>query len=211
MPRTKPHTSHSFTVRPPFAVSGQTIGLLGGSFNPAHEAHRLISRIAYERLGLDRVWWIVSPGNPLKDKSQLASLDERIGSARLVAPDAFIEITSFESALPTTFTAATVSFLLARYPGVRFVWLMGADNLAQVHRWQQWQSIFERVPVAVIDRPGWHLKSLASRGARTFADRRVPEIRCRAILTNPLPAWTFLTGPLSIKSSSAIRAARRKN
>lgn len=193
----------------PLALPGQRIGLLGGSFNPPHEGHALISRIAFKRLGLDRVWWLVTPGNPLKDKSDLASLEARLDAAEALAPPRIVTVTGLEAGLPTTFTAATLTHLLARHPGVNFVWLMGADNLAQIHRWQRWRSIFARVPIAVVNRPGWHMRALASPAALRYAPRRVPENRCREILTRPLPAWTLLTGPLSDLSSSAIRRARK--
>lgn len=197
-------------LRPPLAVPGQVIGLLGGSFNPPHQAHALISRIAYQRLELDRVWWLVTPGNPLKDKSDLAPLATRLDAAEAVAPHRIVTVTGLEARLPTAFTAATLTYLLERHPGVRFVWLMGADNLAQIHRWRDWRSIFARVPVAVVNRPGWHLRALSSPAARGYAASRIPEPRCREILDRPLPAWTFLTGPLSDLSSSAIRRSRRK-
>lgn len=194
--------------KPPLALAGEVIGLLGGSFNPPHQGHVLISRIAYERLGLDRVWWLVTPGNPLKDKTELAPLAARLAAARELAPQRVVTVTDFEAGLPTAFTAATLSYLLARYPGVHFVWLMGADNLAQIHRWQRWRSIFERVPVAVVNRPDWHLRALSSPAALRYAARRIPETRCRELLGQRLPAWTFLTGPLSTLSSSAIRRNR---
>lgn len=194
---------------PPLAIPGQRIGLLGGSFNPPHQAHALISRIAYQRLGLDRVWWLVTPGNPLKDRSDLAPLAARLDAAEAIAPKRIVTVTGFEASLPTAFTAATLAHLLDRHPGVRFVWLMGADNLAQIHRWRRWQTIFARVPVAVVNRPGWHLRALSSNAARRYTKSRIPESRCREILERPLPAWTFLTGPLSDLSSSAIRRARR--
>ncbi len=191
------------------AFAGETIGLLGGSFNPAHAGHAQISDIALARLGLDRIWWLVSPGNPLKDPADLAALDHRVADAKHVAGMPRITVTAFEADLPTPFTAATLTVLLARYPGVRFVWLMGADSLAGVHRWRAWRSIFERVPVAVIDRPGWHLRAMAGPAARTFLARRVPEQAARLILSQRLPAWTFLTGPLNALSSTAIRASRQ--
>lgn len=195
-------------LRTPLALHGQTIGLLGGSFNPPHQGHVLISRIAYQRLALDRVWWLVTPGNPLKDKSDLAPLSSRMTAADAIAPGRIVTVTGLEAGLPTAYTAATLTHLLARYPGVKFIWLMGADNLAQVHRWRRWRSIFDRVPVAVVNRPGWHLKALSSPAARRYADYRVPENRCREILDRPRPAWTFLAGPLSDLSSSAIRRNR---
>jgi nicotinate-nucleotide adenylyltransferase len=196
-------------ARPPLAVAGQRIGLLGGSFNPAHQAHVLISRQARARLGLDRVWWLVSPGNPLKSHRDLELLASRLAQARRLAGGAGITVTGLEAGLASAYTASTLSYLLARHPGVRFVWLMGADNLAQVHRWRDWQSLFRRVPIAVVDRPSWHLKSLASPAARRFSSRRFPGSRAREIVQARLPAWTMLSGPLRPQSSSAIRATRR--
>lgn len=205
-----PEAAQDRRLTPPLALPGQTVGLLGGSFNPPHQGHALITEIAFRRLGLDRIWWLVTPGNPLKDKHELAPLSDRLDAAEAVAPPAIVSVTGLEAGLPTTFTAATLTHLLSTHPGVRFVWLMGADNLAQVHRWQRWQSIFERVPIAVVNRPGWHLKALSSPAARRYDAVRVPEARCREILTRPAPTWTFLTGPLSDLSSSAIRRSRRQ-
>jgi len=192
-------------ARPPSAGPGQTIGLLGGSFNPPHAAHRLISEVALKRLGLDKVWWIVSPGNPLKKRSETASLAERMRLSRAVATGRHIVVTDFEADLPTPYTAATLAFLKARSPLVRFVWIMGADNLATFDRWQRWREIFTMVPVVVVDRPGWRLKALASKAARAFAASRVPERDAATLSSRPAPAWTFLTGPLSHLSSTAIR------
>lgn len=198
----------SLRARPPLAMPGQKIGLLGGSFNPPHAAHRLISQIALRRLGLDRIWWIVTPGNPLKSGRNLLPLAERLDLCRAMARDHRIVVTAFEKDLPTPFTATTLSFLRRRYPATRFVWLMGADCLAEFHRWRQWREIFAMMPVAVINRPGHQLHSLASPAARAMQPGRVQEVRAREILRRPLPAWTFLTGPLSDLSSTAIRATR---
>ena len=195
----------SVAVRVPLAVPGQRIGLLGGSFNPPHAAHRMISQIALKRLGLDAVWWIVSPGNPLKSRQGEAPLGDRVAWARAMAADARIVVTDFEQGLPTPYTASTLAFLRLRRPGVQFVWLMGADNLASFHRWRDWKSIFRLMPIAVIDRPGWHLKALASPAARTFAAARLPEARAAQLGAGPLPAWTLLSGPLSNLSSTALR------
>ena len=148
---------------------GQAIGLLGGSFNPPHVAHRLISEIALKRLGLDKVWWMVSPGNPLKKRTDTAPLAERLKLCRAIAKNPHIVVTDFEADLPTPYTASTLAFLKARSPLVRFVWIMGADNLATFDRWQRWREIFTMVPVVVVDRPGWRLKALASKAARAFA------------------------------------------
>jgi nicotinate-nucleotide adenylyltransferase len=199
----------SVAVRVPPALRGQRIGLLGGSFNPPHAAHRMISQIALRRLGLDAVWWIVSPGNPLKSRRHEASLPERVAWAKAMAADARIRVTDFEAGLPTPFTASTLAFLRRRRPGVAFVWLMGADNLASVHRWRNWRGIFRMMPIAVIDRPGWRLKALASPAGRTFAAAHLPEERAPTLPTAKAPAWTFLTGPLSDLSSTALRIKGR--
>lgn len=195
----------SIRARPPHAEPRQRIGLLGGSFNPPHAAHRQISRIALQRLKLDRVWWIVTPGNPLKAGGDLAPQAERIAACRAVAQDARIVVTGFEAALGSAFTAATLSFLRTRYPCTRFVWIMGADGLPQFHRWGQWRDIFRTVPVAVIDRPGWHLRAMSSKAAGTFARARVPAWRAARLADATPPAWTFLTGPLTNLSSTEIR------
>ena len=195
--RTKAH--------PPHTAPGQIIGLLGGSFNPPHAAHLLISETALKRLGLDKVWWIVSPGNPLKNRADQAPLAERIVLCRAVAKNPRIEITDFEADLPTPYTASTIAFLKRRSPLVRFVWIMGADNLASFDRWLHWREIFTTVPIVVVDRPGWRMKALASKAAQAFAGRRIPETDAKALIHAPPPAWTFLTGPLSHLSSTALR------
>jgi nicotinate-nucleotide adenylyltransferase len=191
------------------AEPGERIGLLGGSFNPAHDGHRRISLAALARLELDRVWWVVSPGNPLKSHGELVSLSERLEQARKVANHPRIIVTGFEAALNSPYTAATLAFLVKRRPNVHFVWLMGADNLVQLHRWRQWQDIFETVPVAVLDRPGWHLKGMASMPATRFRLAQVPQTRAPALAGLKPPAWMFLTLPLSKLSSTAIRQQRR--
>jgi nicotinate-nucleotide adenylyltransferase len=191
----------------PAAARGQRIGLLGGSFNPPHAAHRQISQIALSRLGLDRVWWIVTPGNPLKEHGELKPQAERIAAARAVAQDNRIVITGFEADLPSRFTAATLTVLRRRRPDVRFVWIMGADCLADFHRWQHWRDIFALMPIAVIDRPSWHLKALSSRAARTFAADRWPARCARGLIEATPPAWTLITGPLSTLSSTELRRA----
>ena len=200
----------SIRAKPPLAGNGQRIGLLGGSFNPPHSAHRLITHTALRRLQLDAVWWVVTPGNPLKSHDELATLYERMQLCRAMSRgDPRIRITDFEADLASAYTAATLSFLKLRLPHVRFVWLMGADNLATFHRWQEWQAIMEMMPVAVVDRPGWRLRSMAEQTAKRFKDSFVPESRAVLLPGMEPPAWTFLTGPLSDLSSTAIRAARR--
>lgn len=198
-------------AHPPHASPGQAIGLLGGSFNPPHAAHRMISEVALKRLGLDKVWWIVSPGNPLKKRSEAAPLAERIVLCRSVAKNPHIVVTDFEADLQTPYTASTLAFLKTRSPLVRFVWIMGADNLATFDRWQRWREIFTMVPVVVVDRPGWRMKALASKAARAFAASRVPETEAAGLALRPAPAWTFLTGPLSHVSSTELRNKVRRS
>lgn len=207
MRRSAPVRFGTVRARLPLAAPGQRIGLVGGSFNPPHAAHRLISQTAIRRLGLDRVWWIVTPGNPLKGRTRLLPLGERLVRARHLAADQRITVTAFEQDLPTAFTAATLAFLTARYPATRFVWLMGADCLVEFHRWQHWREVFARMPIAVIDRPGLHLHALAAPAARAFAARRLPEGQARLLPGGRPPRWVFLTGRLSPLSSTAIRGA----
>jgi nicotinate-nucleotide adenylyltransferase len=166
----------------------------------------LISETALKRLGLDKVWWVLSPGNPLKNRADQAPLQERMVLCRAIAKNPRIEVTDFEADLPTPYTSATIAFLKRRNPLVRYVWIMGADNLASFHRWQNWREIFTTVPIVVVDRPGWRMKALASKAALAFAAHRVPEVDAKSLLHAPAPAWTFLTGPLSYLSSTALRA-----
>lgn len=206
MSRTAPSSFGSIKVRPPLAVPGQTIGLLGGSFNPPHAGHMLISRAALRRLELDRLWWLITPGNPLKSREGLAPLAERLALSRNLAGGPRVEITAFEQQLGTPYTAATLEFLRRRFPSVRFVWVMGADNLAGFHRWQQWRKITELMPIAVVDRPGWRRKALASRAAVALRQAYVPEQAAALLGLLRPPAWTYLTGPLSRLSSTELRA-----
>ncbi len=196
---------------PPLAGHGQRIGLLGGSFNPPHAAHVLISEIALKRLELDHVWWLVTPGNPLKPRTDLLPLEERAAACRALLTDPRIVVTTFEKDLPTAYTAATLDFLKLRRPDASFVWLMGADCLAQFHRWHRWRHIFTLLPIAVVDRPGWRLPAVSSPAARTFERDRVPEQKAAELAAMPAPAWTLLTGPLSPLSSTQLRRARKSS
>ncbi|HET6927642.1 MAG TPA: nicotinate-nucleotide adenylyltransferase [Hyphomicrobiaceae bacterium] len=205
MPPTTPTGFGPIKARPPYAAPGQVIGLLGGSFNPPHVAHRMISEAALKRLGLDKVWWVVSPGNPLKRRVGTMPLGDRMALCREVAKNPHIVVTDFEKDLQAPYTASTLAFLKSRSPLVRFVWIMGADNLATFDRWQRWREIFTMVPIAVVDRPGWRMKALASKAARAFAAARVPEADAAGLALRPAPAWTFLSGPLSHLSSTALR------
>lgn len=184
------------------------IGILGGSFNPAHEGHRAISLAALQRLGLDEVWWLVSPQNPLKPVAGMAPFAERFAGAAAVARHPRIRVSDLEPKLGTSYTADTIAKLVRRFPHHAFVWLMGADNLAQIDRWKDWQQIFHAVPVAVFARPSYSLKALAAKAARRFARARLPEAAARSLATAEPPAWVFLHGPLSPVSATAIRAAR---
>lgn len=185
------------------------IGLYGGSFNPAHDGHRLVSLMALKRLGLDRIWWVVTPGNPLKDHGELASTAERTAEAREVAAHPRIDVTTFEQDIGARYTVDTLAYLKRRYPGVTFVWIMGADNLASFHRWRGWRSIARMMPIAVIDRPGWTLKAVHSRAATTLSSRRIAEGEASALAGLEPPAWVFLHGPRSHLSSTDIRRMRR--
>jgi nicotinate-nucleotide adenylyltransferase len=207
MRRSAPLGFGSIHARPPLARPGQRIGLLGGSFNPPHAAHRLITEIALKRLALDRFWWLVTPGNPLKQRSELRPLDERMRLCRALMDDPRVVITDFEKDLATSFTAATLAHLQLRHPGVRFVWVMGADCLAGFHLWQQWRQIFEAMPIAVVDRPGWRLKALSSQAGRAFAARRLPEAGAACLASRATPAWVYLSGPTLHLSSTQLRLA----
>jgi nicotinate-nucleotide adenylyltransferase len=182
------------------------IGLLGGSFNPSHEAHLAVTRLALRRLGLDRVWWLVTPGNPLKDTRALAPLAERLAAARRLAAHPRIDVTDLEAAIGTRFTADTIAWLTRRFPAVRFVWIMGADNLAQFDRWQNWRAIAEAVPIAVVDRFGASYAATASPAAQALAAARIREDDARSLADRKPPAWVYLHGLKSPLSSTAIRA-----
>lgn len=192
--------------KPPLAADGMRIGVLGGSFNPAHDGHRHISLWALKRLGLDRVWWSLTPGNPLKSRAELAALGERLAEAGRAARHPRIVVTGFEAALGFAYTVETAAYLDRRRPGARFVWLMGADSFAGLHRWRAWRRLMALLPVAVFDRPGWGLKALASPAAHAFARYRLDENDARLLPELAAPAWTFLTVPLSSLSSTAVRA-----
>ena len=187
----------------PLATRGMVIGLLGGSFDPAHEGHAHISREALKRMGLDQVWWLVTPGNPLKAR-QPAPMTERLARARAVMPDPRVVITDLEARLGTRVTVDTIRKLRAMYPGVHFVWLMGADNLVQFHRWNRWRDILRAVPVGVLARPGAGVAARTSVAARAFRVNQVD--RGENLRGKKAPAWCFVNIPMNNASSSAIRA-----
>ncbi|MEP9354115.1 nicotinate-nucleotide adenylyltransferase [Xanthobacter sp. KR7-65] len=194
--------------RLPFVTDGLRVGLFGGSFNPAHGAHRAASLLALRRLQLDRVWWLVTPGNPLKDNRALPPLEERVGFARAVARHPRIDVTGFEAALGVRYSYETLAFLVRRMPSVRFVWIMGADNLTRFDRWQHWRDIARLVPIAVVDRMGDSLAATSSRAAQALARYRIDESDAAVLADLPPPAWVFLHGLKSPLSSTGIRAQR---
>ena len=188
----------------PVAQAGQVIGLLGGSFDPAHEGHAHITRVALRRFGLDRVWWLVSPGNPLKERSP-APLDLRIERARKVINDPRVIVTGIEERLGTRYTAETIAALQNRYRGVRCVWLMGADNLSQFDRWQNWEQIANSVPIGVVARPEYGVKARTSKMARMFRGAQLDPRASTVLGYYNAPAWCYVNHPLSHASSTAIR------
>ena len=189
----------------PLYTNGMRIGLLGGSFNPPHVAHRAISLFAIKRLKLDRVWWLVTPGNPLKDQGALHDLEERMVAARKMANDPRIDVSCLESVIRTRYTVDTITYLRRRASGLRFVWIMGADNLAQFHRWQNWRRIAAELPIAVIDRPPQSFRALAAPAAQALAHYRLPENQAGRLADQRAPAWVFLTGMKLNLSSTGLR------
>ena len=184
------------------------IGLLGGSFNPAHPGHRHISLEALKRLGLDEVWWLVSPQNPLKSGDGMEPLATRVARARQIARHPRIRVDAPELALGTRYTLDTVRALRRTYPRARFVWLMGADILPQLVDWAGWRDLFAAIPIAAFARPGWGYAALASAAPRTFARFRLDAERARGLATCEPPAWCFIPSRLDSHSATAIRAVR---
>ena len=187
---------------------GQTIGLLGGSFDPPHSGHVHITREALKRFGLDRVWWLVSPGNPLKQRGP-ASIERRMAAARALVDHPRIHVSDFEARAGTRYTAETVAALQAAYPHVRFVWLMGADNLAQFHLWKDWHEIVARVPIGVLARPGERVEGRTAKMAQVFRHARLHPRASHLLGACEAPAWCFVNVPMQDISSTRIRAEGR--
>lgn len=192
----------------PRAVRGQVIGLLGGSFDPPHAGHVHLTREALKRLRLDRVWWLVSPGNPLKPNPP-APLADRIVAARALMRHPRVQITGIEADLGTRATVDTLAALRRHYPGVRFVWLMGADNLAGFHRWDRWQRIIATVPVVALARPGQRRAALTARLPRQFRTKRLKGGAVRMAGQVQAPAWAYLDMPMRAESSTELRRGSR--
>lgn len=187
---------------------GMRIGLFGGTFDPVHAAHRAACLLAMHQLGLDRVWWMVTPGNPLKDTRGLAPLQKRVAAARALARHPRVDVTDFEAKLGSHYTFETISYLVRRCPGVHFVWIMGADNLRGFHHWQRWRDIAALVPIAVVDRLGPSLYSTASAAGQALGRARIPEWAAKTLPGRKPPAWIYLHGLKSPLSSTALRASR---
>lgn len=189
----------------PYARPGQVVGLFGGSFDPPHRGHVHVTREAMKAFGLDRVWWLVSPGNPLKARGP-APLVRRMAAARAVMQHPRVEVTDIEALTGTRATADTLAALRRLYPQVRFVWLMGADNLAQFHKWQDWRRIMDSVPVGVLARPGDRISARMSPAARVYASHRIDGQARHLLGRAQAPAWCFVNVPMVDVSSTQIRS-----
>jgi nicotinate-nucleotide adenylyltransferase len=185
------------------------VGLFGGSFNPAHEGHRLVALQCLRRLRLDKVWLLVSPGNPLKDNDALPSLAERVRATRQLMQHPAIEVTGFEALHGFRYTYDTIQYLTRHFRDAKFVWIMGADNLVQFDRWERWRDIAASIPIAVYARPGSTRRATASSAALSLRSRRLPEAEAETLADRAPPVWVYLHGITSPQSSTAIRATRR--
>jgi nicotinate-nucleotide adenylyltransferase len=198
------------TLRPGFFLErGMRVGLFGGSFNPAHEGHAHVAETALRRLRLDKVIWLVSPQNPLKSAAESASLKVRMASARRQARGPRMAVSDVEKRSGSYYTIDILRMLKQRFPGVKFVWIMGGDNLNSLHGWRGWADILREMPVAVIARPGAEMKSRSSPAARRFAFARLSSREAPKLAGRPSPAWLYLRGPFNFASSTALRARMR--
>ncbi|WP_341760701.1 nicotinate-nucleotide adenylyltransferase [Candidatus Endowatersipora endosymbiont of Watersipora subatra] len=192
-------------MRMPMVSPSQRVGLFGGSFNPPHEGHLHVARQGLRRLKLDQVWWIVTPGNPLKDRIKLAPLWERLDACLALVHDPAMKITAFETMLSIHYTAETLRTTKKRYPNVHFVWIMGADNLTLFHRWERWRDIIYMIPIAIVDRPGSSLSLHSTQAISVLSKDRLKESESTILAQKKPPAWTLLYGPRKILSSTSLR------
>jgi nicotinate-nucleotide adenylyltransferase len=198
-------------LKRPAAEPGMRIGLFGGSFNPAHDGHRLVALQCLRRLALDRVWILVSPGNPLKDHAELAPLADRVALTEQLMDHPQIDVTAFEAAQGFQYTFETLDYLVAAEPGVSFVWIMGADSLLSFDRWERWEEIARTMPLAVYARPGATFRATRSPAAVALAEFRLPEDKAAILADSRPPAWVYLRGIMSGQSSTAIRRAKARS
>jgi nicotinate-nucleotide adenylyltransferase len=192
-------------MREPIAGDGMRVGLFGGSFNPAHDGHRLVALECLKRLALDKVWVMVSPGNPLKDHAELVPLEDRIAQTVKIMDDPRLEVTGFEAAHQFAYTYETIRYLTQTHRGTKFVWIMGADSLQTFDHWEHWEEIARLVPIAVYARPGALFRATRSPAAMALDYARLPEDKAAILADSPPPAWVYLRGIMSNASSTAIR------
>ena len=196
------------SIRPGLSGSGQRIGLLGGSFNPAHKGHVHISQEALKRINLDEIWWIVSPQNPLKNSIDMAPFEERLAYAQAIAADPRINVTNLEAQLNTRYTIDSMKKIKQSFPEKRFVWIMGADNLLQFPQWNNWEELFSTVPIAIFDRAPYSVQALAGKAASVFSGSRLTTQYARKLADLSPPAWTFFRTPLHPATATEIRKRR---
>lgn len=198
-------------IKPPPFGRGQRIGLFGGSFNPAHKGHVMVALYALKRLKLDWVWWLVSPQNPLKDARDTGGYGQRLVYARRLARHPRFVVTDIERQMKSRYTADTLEQLKRFGKAARFVWIMGADSLMDLHHWHHWRDIIDDVSLAVLARPGYSIRALGSKAAVRLARARVSGDRPASVLDRKPPRWVFVTMPLRPESSTAIRKRRNRS
>lgn len=192
-------------IRPPPFGTGQRIGLFGGSFNPAHRGHYMVALYALKRLGLDWVWWLVSPQNPLKDPRETGEYAGRLAFTRRIARHPRFIVSDLEKQIGSRTTAETLDRLAPVLRRAKFIWIMGADSLANLYKWNDWTEIPETLPLAVLARPGYSIRALSGRAAIRYAQSRLPAAVAANLPGSRPPAWVFLPMPLRPESSTAIR------